>query len=291
MIPSPIDMKNGPYWVYKSWAFLWLIRFIPSTVASIAVFAGFRLSGGSQNLRTVGLSIGSTFMVTSACSAWNDYRDRNVDAINLPYRPVPSGILSARLALYYAIGGFIVGNILAFGLGLQSQVFFGFATFTSIIYSPWIKKLPAAKNLYVAVYCASLLMFAGYLGGNIYPTLIPAVITVTCLTARELLMDIHDIEGDRQGSYQTAPIAFGIDLSRQAVSVLLVVSSFFQIWLLMGMATGVVGKVGILASAGCFLVVAVYVALNKYISVVKLLSQIRLLMIGIIMGVLALTFS
>lgn len=290
MIPNPVDMKNGPYWVYKSWAFLWLIRFIPSSVASLAILAGLRLSGGTNEPRIISLATLSTFIVTSGCSAWNDYCDRKVDQINLPYRPLPSGILSARLALYYAVGAFFIGNVLAMGLGLESVIFFSLATLTSIAYSPLIKKLPAAKNLYVGIYCASLLIFGGHLGRNIYPTLIPAGITVICLTARELLMDIHDIDGDKKGNYQTLPIAFGIDLSRRVVAILLGVSGILQLWLLSGLMTSYLAVGELLISVACFWSVAVYVTVHKRIPVLRLLSQIRVLMAGVIMGVLALTF-
>jgi 4-hydroxybenzoate polyprenyltransferase len=290
MIPNPLDLKNEPYWVYKGWAFLWLIRFIPSSVASLAILAGLRLSGGSNEPGILILVVLSTFAVTSGCSAWNDYCDQKVDVINLPYRPLPSGILSPRLALYYAIGAFFLGNILALCLGFESSVFFSLATLTSIAYSPLIKKLPVAKNLYVGIYCASLLVFGGYLGRNMYPTLIPALITVICLVARELLMDIHDLDGDKLGKYPTLPIAFGIDFSQRVVAILLGLTGLLQLWLLSGLMTSYFAMGELLISVACFWCVAIYVSVHKRLPLPRLLSQIRLLMAGVIMGVLALTF-
>jgi 4-hydroxybenzoate polyprenyltransferase len=289
LLPKPIEIRTDRKWISKSWAFLWLIRFVPSSVASLAVIAGFRLSSqGSIRTEVVGMAVGSTFLVTSGCSAWNDYCDRNVDAINLPYRPLPSGILTSKLAVGYAVGAFLSSNIVASGLGHTGQVFYALATLASLVYSPLIKELPCVKNLYVAIYCASLLMFGGYLGGGLSATIVPAMITVTCLTARELLMDIHDVEGDGRIKYQTVPLMFGINCSRWAVAILLGLSGVLQMWLISDLIGNYLAMAGLLLSLGCSCGVATNLIRKRDFSVPQMLTQIRILMIGIILGVLAL---
>jgi 4-hydroxybenzoate polyprenyltransferase len=166
-------------------------------------------------------------------------------------------------------------------------MFFLILTLTSIAYSPLIKRLPVAKNLYVSFYCASLLLHAGHLGGDVYPTVMPALITVTCLTARELLMDICDIDGDRYSNYRTIPILFGVNVSRRIIVSLLGLTGFLQILLLSGIGNGHFAKVLLLASLSCFWGVAIYVSLIEQPSNEKLRSQIRILMLGISVGVLA----
>lgn len=74
-------------------------------------FAGAAAAGWPSGRRTAALA------ASSACLYWagmalNDYADRDVDALERPGRPIPSGRVSPRLALRLA------GGLTATGLGL-----------------------------------------------------------------------------------------------------------------------------------------------------------------------------
>jgi geranylgeranylglycerol-phosphate geranylgeranyltransferase len=59
------------------------------------------------------------FMLTAASMALNDYYDRNIDAINEPARPIPSGKVKPKEALLFT--------------GALCAVGFIFAAFTSLL--------------------------------------------------------------------------------------------------------------------------------------------------------------
>ena len=51
----------------------------------------------------VALAILATWFITAAANAWNDYRDIEIDKINQPKRPLPSGLVSPRSALIFSL--------------------------------------------------------------------------------------------------------------------------------------------------------------------------------------------
>ena len=54
------------------------------------------------------------FMLTAASMAINDYYDREIDAINEPNRPIPSGLIKPKQALAFALVLTIIGFIASF---------------------------------------------------------------------------------------------------------------------------------------------------------------------------------
>jgi geranylgeranylglycerol-phosphate geranylgeranyltransferase len=290
IIPNPLEVKDRAIWVCKAWAFLWLIRLVPSSVASLAVLAGFRLSADAPKTGALVLAVGSTFLITSGGFAWNEYCDRETDVLNLPYRPLPSGILSPRQALLFAAMALTGGEMLAFGLGLKGVVYYTIAALSLLAYTPLVKPLPGVKNVYVAAYCASLLMFGGYLGGNISRTVAPALVAIPCVTAREMLMDIRDIVGDKCFGYCTLPVLLGSRPSRLVAAVLLGLAAALQASLLSGLTRGYLGEAALLASLVCFAVVASMMAFRSSLSTTSLTAYVRMLMVGILLGVVSLAF-
>src|SRR5260370_38371883 len=99
------------------------MRFMPSGAASLALLAGLRLSKNLRGIEEVAFGVASTFLVTTGCSAWNDYCDQKEDAVNVPYRPLPARILSARVALSYTAIAFIIAILLALGVGMKWFIF------------------------------------------------------------------------------------------------------------------------------------------------------------------------
>ena len=286
---NPAEARDQALRGHKVWAFLWLIRFVTCIIGCLTVVAGFRLSQGSHDLETVVLAVLSTFLVMSAGSAWNDYCDRDADATNLPFRPLPAGILSPRLALGYAVVAFAAGNITAFGLGLKGSLFFALTTAAALAYSPWIKGIPGAKNLYVAGYCVAHLVFAEYLEGIVSRTIAPAIVALVIMAARELLMDIRDIDGDRRVGARTIPIAIGVAPTYWAAGSLFALTAVLELWLLHPLANGAPAFGALLASSACFAGVAASIVPPRDLSPEHLTIRIRVLMTGIVLGIVSLS--
>lgn len=282
--PVLSEARLYPVWVSKGWAFLWLVRFIPSTAAGLAILAGLRLSRSLRGFDEVLVPFASTFLVTSGCSAWNDYCDRKVDAVNVPYRPLPAGLLSPRLAVTYSAFAFIAAILLASMIGMKGVIFYLFAALASLVYSPLIKPLPVAKNPYVGVFCASLMIFGGYLGGNTFSAIAPAAIVFVGVTGREVLIDIHDLEGDVRAGYQTLPILFGVSISRRIVVALLGLTALLEVIYLIVSIDNHVAMLLMFLSIACFIGVTININRSSSLTSKGLIGQIRVLMTGILLG-------
>ena len=286
-VQKTVERRNLAFWLRKIWALLWLIRFIPSGAATLAFLAGLRLSNTTLNTEGISLGLISTFLVTSGCSAWNDYWDQKEDAVNVPYRPLPSGVLPVGVALSYSAIAFTITALLTFTMGVKAFVFYGTATLASLVYSPLIKPLPVAKTAFVALFCASLIIFGGYVGGNTGATIEAAMIVIVSVAAREILIDIHDMHGDKLVGHKTLPLIVGVTISRNVVSMLLCVTVLLQVRFMLFSALYYLPTLSLLGSMLCFLSVSVAVAGGSALSKSRLLILIRLLMVGVFLGLIS----
>jgi len=101
----------------KSAAFFRLIRPVNCIMMGFAVIVGAVLARGfgfaNEGLRLI-LGFVTGFTLTGASMAINDYYDREIDAINEPQRPIPSGMISPREALVFALFLTATGFLTAF---------------------------------------------------------------------------------------------------------------------------------------------------------------------------------
>ncbi|MDD1725238.1 MAG: UbiA family prenyltransferase, partial [Methanospirillum sp.] len=151
--------------------------------------------------------------VTAAGNIINDYYDAEIDAINKPKRPIPSGAITKRQALVYAAVLFVAGNLLAFACAPLSLTLI--AVFNSILlwlYAAYLKTTPLFGNISVAYLASSVFLFGGAFQGTegILSTLPIAGATFGVMFTRELVKDGEDIPGDLAHGARTFPILYGI---------------------------------------------------------------------------------
>ena len=106
-------------------------------------------------------------MITGAGNVVNDYYDREIDAVNRPKRPIPSGRISPKSALNYSLILFAAGCLLA---ALVNQLCLLVAAFNSAIlffYARNLKTTPLAGNLCVAYLTGSTFLFGGATAGQV----------------------------------------------------------------------------------------------------------------------------
>jgi geranylgeranylglycerol-phosphate geranylgeranyltransferase len=155
----------------------------------------------------------SAAFICAAGNAINDYFDAEIDRINRPKRPIPSGRLSRNSVRVLYIGLNFMGLIFAYFVSLN---FFIFALFNSGVlyfYSKSLKKTVlgnlADTYLAVAVFIAPALILGGFSGILASPLLVLAYIPFFANYSREIIKDIEDAEGDRALGAKTLPITLG----------------------------------------------------------------------------------
>jgi geranylgeranylglycerol-phosphate geranylgeranyltransferase len=179
-------------------------------MASAAAIIGLLIARGFA-IQTSALIFLAVFMVTGAGNAVNDYYDREIDAVNRPARPIPSGRISPGAALNYSVALFAAGCIAA---GFVSWLCFALAAVNSMLlffYARNLKAMPLAGNICVSFLTGSAFLFGGAALGleGISLNLVPFLLSFLATMSRELAKDIEDIEGDRQGGALTLPLLAG----------------------------------------------------------------------------------
>lgn len=191
--------------------FFSLTRPINSIVAGLAAIVAYLIATGSLIPETLFL-FAVVALVTAAGNTINDFFDAEIDAINRPDRPIPSGAVSRRSAWGFAVTLFLAGILLSF---FTNPICIGITlvnSFILIVYAAKLKRIPLLGNVAVAYLSASIFLFGGSLNGwDGFIHIIPiAAITFFAMLSRELLKDAEDVEGDRAGGADTVPLRIGI---------------------------------------------------------------------------------
>ncbi|MDD1722856.1 MAG: UbiA family prenyltransferase [Methanothrix sp.] len=166
-------------------------------MASAAAIIGLALAGGMQPWDT-GLIFLAVFLITGAGNAINDYYDREIDAINRPGRPLPSGRISPAAAWRYSMALFLADSALLF------------------FYARNLKAMPLSGNICVAFLTGSTFLFGGAAVGmqGLMTNQVPFFLSFLVSMSREIAKDIEDMAGDLVGGARTLPILAGERLSR-----------------------------------------------------------------------------
>jgi geranylgeranylglycerol-phosphate geranylgeranyltransferase len=191
-------------------AFWEILRPYNCIMAGVAAIIGLAIAGGMKPEATALIFL-AVFLITGAGNAINDYYDRDIDAINRPGRPIPSGRILPRTAFNYSLVLFAAGCILA---GLVNEICLAVAVFNSLLlffYARNLKATPLAGNISVAFLTGSTFLFGGAVAGTsgLVANLVPFGLSFLASMSREIAKDIEDMAGDRQGGARTLPIIAG----------------------------------------------------------------------------------
>jgi len=187
--------------------------------ASVLIF-----SNGDEKLlkfSIIGGIVGA--LIDAGGNIINDFFDVEIDKINKPKRPIPSGLISRKLALYLYILTTSLGIILSNFLGLLPFLISLLSSVLIFLYSFRLKRLPLFGNFIVAFLTGLAFIFAGSIAKNIKEAIIPMVFALLINLAREIIKDIEDIEGDMKAGLNTFPIKAGIKKSIMLSSFILAI--------------------------------------------------------------------
>ncbi|UIO99166.1 geranylgeranylglycerol-phosphate geranylgeranyltransferase [Halobaculum sp. CBA1158] len=181
-----------------------------AVAAGALTFVGSFVAGGLDAPVAVVFAVVATAAATAAGNAVNDYFDREIDAVNRPGRPIPSGRVPARGAAAYAGVLFAVATAAAvtlppLALGIAVANLLALLAYTQVF-----KGLPAVGNVVVAYLTGSTFLFgAAAVGGLSGPTWTLFGLAATATFAREVVKDVEDVAGDREEGLRTLPIVAG----------------------------------------------------------------------------------
>jgi geranylgeranylglycerol-phosphate geranylgeranyltransferase len=177
------------------------------------------------------LAMAAVFFETAAGNVINDYFDYNIDLINKPERPIPSGRISLKNGRNYGYLLFLAGTICGFLISYLTNnwIPFGIVLIADVIlylYAYKLKTTPLIGNLTVGFMTGFGFVFGGFTINN--PTIITTSIflgffALVMTTAREIVKDIEDVEGDKADGAKTLPIMIGLKIPAILASILIVI--------------------------------------------------------------------
>lgn len=155
----------------------------------------------------------TVFFITGAGNAINDYFDANIDAINRPSRPIPSGRVTKEFAFRVSIFLFAIGIVSSYFIG-TTPIPLLIAVFNSMLlyfYAYSLKRKAFVGNLSVSYLTGSTFLFGGaaFGGKGIEVILVLFFLSMLATLAREIVKAIEDMEGDRKDGASTLPIKIG----------------------------------------------------------------------------------
>lgn len=195
-----------------------LIRPINCLMMGAAVVVGAALTGALPNLEMVGSQLqnllfgfSTGFLLTGATMAINDYYDREIDAINEPARPIPSGVLTTNETLMFAFALSAMGFAAALFTGWKCLVVASAAWGIFLLYTTKGKRMGFAGNLLVSVCVAVPFVYGGFVVDKGFTLTIVAFAGMVFLsnTGREITKGIVDVQGDEENNIRTVAVVYG----------------------------------------------------------------------------------
>ncbi len=193
----------------------------PTTTLSGAlstVMGGFVAETGQWGV--IALAALITALVTSAANAWNDYLDVDIDRVNRPDRPLPSGRVSLGAAWRFSLVLSGISLLLAWLINPPTFVLALLSIILLYVYSWRLKSTVLLGNVTVAAISAASVVFGGLAAGNAQPTLWLAVIIFVAIAGREVLKSMADYEGDLRLQCRTVATVWGKRVSRNIFYIL-----------------------------------------------------------------------
>ncbi len=158
----------------------------------------------------------------------NDYFDASIDAVDKPWRPIPSGRIGLSTARLMGLGLFIAGTLLSLAIGPASFMYAALSSLLLYEYSRRLKRTGVPGNLVVAFNSASSIVYGGLAFAEargvytlVLSTLVPAAYAFLLVLGREIVKGVEDYRGDSLGGVKTLAVTLGPWRASLAASVVL----------------------------------------------------------------------
>ena len=210
----------------KPSGFLRLIRPLNCLMMGFAVIVGASLVSALNFSINLLLGFVTSFTLTGASMAINDYYDREIDAINEPNRPIPSGAVSPKEALSFAFVLSLVGFVAALVTSISCFIVAVIAWVIFVAYTTKGKRTGLPGNFLVSACVAIPFIYGSFVAEKRLELAVAIFAAIVFLsnTGREVAKGIVDVEGDKSQNINTIAVMFGDKTAAFMASVFLVLA-------------------------------------------------------------------
>lgn len=215
----------------KAVGYLRLMRPVNCFMMGFAVIVGAVISKQSfEDILFSNLVFGfiTGFALAAASMVINDFCDKDIDAINEPSRPIPSGLIKPEEALVFSSVLTAIGFVAAFLTNTANALATSLCFMTAIIswmvsvaYATVGKRTGLLGNFLVSVCVAIPFIYGSLAVTNRIElnVLILASMAFLSNTGREITKGIVDVRGDRTRSIQTLAVRYGKKTAASAATL------------------------------------------------------------------------
>ncbi|MCD6279879.1 UbiA family prenyltransferase [Candidatus Micrarchaeota archaeon] len=264
-----------------------LIRFDHAIMIAVAVLISESITLGHfpelSNLLYASLII--PMLIEIGSFALNDYLDINIDKANKRTdRPLVRGDIDEHSVIRIIFFSYLIAVILSvFLLPVIPMAIAVVFAFLSIIYDAKIKHYPLVGNLYIGLAMGIPFLFGNYIFSTSInlANIILFILGLFIGTAREIIKDVQDIDGDKKAGARTLPILIGIDMSLIIAIVLIILFIPLSVYMLINLfKPGLVALI-VLIIAEFLAISTIYVSYKRDYSKARKLSLIMMI-VGLI---------
>ena len=189
-----------------------LMRPAAVVIMGFATFVGQVIA--LKGVPSLGVSIFpvlASALVTSSSFAVNDYFDYNIDRVNKPGKPIPSGVVPRDRALVFGAALFLAGFSASLAANLSATLLLLITYGLSLLYNGYAKKTGLLGNIIVSFSVSMAFVYGSLTAVN---SADPVVLFVAFLSffinlGREVVQSIQDMEGDRVEGVRSVALVKG----------------------------------------------------------------------------------
>ena len=151
------------------------------------------------------------FFLSGAAMILNDYFDIEVDKINAPDRPLPSGLISPATAIVFTFIITLIGLLISFFINLSAIILYIIFWFIGFLYNWKLKEKGLVGNLFVSSSVAVTIILGGIVVGSPWnkAVMIFSMMLFVFDLGEEIAADAMDIEGDKKRNIKSIAILIG----------------------------------------------------------------------------------
>lgn len=230
-----------------------LVRLRSTSSAPLLTLLGwYAVLGFAPPPAPVAGSAVSAFALMAYAQVFNDIRDRRLDAVSKPERPIPAGMVSVRAARVLAAVLAVAAPAAALPAGAATVASCLSCLILATVYSLWGKRIILVGNLIVAGVSAAMLGYGVASEHDLTPPLWIATAAIFLyILGNELFKVVFDAEGDRDFGVPTVANRCG----RPAAAALIrtACAGLFVVYALAGLLSVVPASFAALGLAGVVL--------------------------------------
>jgi len=189
-------------------------------IAFLSVWIAAVVAGGIDPIFDLILVSISAALITIGANVINDIFDVEIDRINKPNRPLPSGNVSIREAYIIFSCSYLIGWVMAWLVNhyvFLVALIFGLLL---ILYSYRFKRMVLVGNFVVSLATGMAFIYGGMAVNRIEGTFFPALFAFFFHFGREIIKDLQDVEGDRARGANTLAVVYGTKTALITTSII-----------------------------------------------------------------------